>query len=67
MLLPETLPKVDLEKVVERIFLFRQITPLDRQLLQAALLSKKSFTSQDQMLIKKVADGVREGKILIAD
>ncbi|MBZ8179998.1 hypothetical protein [Oscillatoria salina] len=64
---PGTQPKVELEKVVERIFLFRQITHLDRQLLKTALLSKNSFTPKDRMLIKKVVDGVREGKILVAD
>ena len=56
---------LSLEKIVERIFAFRQITPIDRELLKTVLLSKDSFTSQDHSHINRIYEGVRSGTIWI--
>ncbi|NEP46110.1 MAG: hypothetical protein F6K35_45695 [Okeania sp. SIO2H7] len=56
---------LSLEKIVERIFAFRQITPIDRELLKTVLLSKDSFTSQDHSQINRVYEGVRSGTIWV--
>jgi len=58
---------VSLEKVVERIFAFRQITPIDRELIKSVLLSKSNLTTEDQSQINRVYEGVKSGAIWIIE
>jgi hypothetical protein len=58
---------VSLEKVVERIFAFRQITPIDRELIKSVLLSKDNFSTEDHSQINRVYEGVRSGAIWVIE
>ncbi|MDC0835013.1 hypothetical protein CKA32_005458 [Geitlerinema sp. FC II] len=65
---PKTsLPQLSLTQIVERIFAFRQITPIDRQLLHRAVLDRKSLTPAEYQLIQQLQDALHRGKIWIAD
>lgn len=58
---------VSLEKIVERIFAFRQITAIDRELIKSVLLSKDHFTTEDHSHINRVYEGVRSGAIWVIE
>ncbi len=58
---------VSLEKIVERIFAFRQITPIDRELIKSVLLSKDNFTTEDHSHINRVYEGVKNGVIWVIE
>ncbi|HLO51927.1 MAG TPA: hypothetical protein VK211_26190 [Kamptonema sp.] len=62
-----TPPKVSVEAIVDRIFAFRQITPIDQRLLRSALLSKESLSAKDQLHINRVFEGLRSGMILVVE
>jgi hypothetical protein len=59
--------QVTLEQVVERIFAFRQVTPLDHSLLKSALCSQNSITQQQQTLLNRVFEGLERGWIWVGD
>lgn len=56
-----------LENVVERICTFRQITPVDRDLLAHALSHQSYFGRHEQSLVDRVFDGIHQGWIWVAD
>jgi hypothetical protein len=60
-------PKVSVEAIAQRIFAFRQITPLDRQLLKSAVLSKKGLDEKDKFAIDRVCQGIQNGLILVVE
>ena len=67
MLAQAPLPKVSLEKIVERIFTLRQISRADQRLLMSALLSKDSFSATDHLHISRVSDALQRGLIKVVD
>lgn len=58
---------ISLEKIVERIFAFRQITPIDRDLIKSALLSKDNFSYHDNSQLNRVYEGIKSGAIWVTE
>lgn len=58
---------ISLEKIVERIFAFRQITPIDRDLLKSALLSKDNFSDREKSQLNRVYEGIQSGTIWVIE
>jgi hypothetical protein len=56
---------VKLEQIVERIFMFRQITRFDQSLLQSALYSRTSLSRHQHLLLQKMFDALQQGEIWI--
>ncbi|MEG3987142.1 hypothetical protein QUA20_16435 [Microcoleus sp. Pol7_A1] len=59
------LPKISIEAIVQRIFAFRQITPLDRRLLKSAVLD--GIDQNDHVHINRVCQGIQNGLILVVE
>lgn len=59
------LPNLSIEQLVERIFAFRQISPLDQQLLKSALLSKPNLSDAERRSIARVFKAVQQGHLVI--
>lgn len=59
--------KISVEEIVDRIFAFRQITPIDQRLLRSVLLSKQSLTEKDQLHLNRVFEGLQSGLILVVE
>jgi hypothetical protein len=62
-----SIPKISVEAIAQRIFAFRQITPLDRRLLKSAVLSKNSLDKKDKFQIDRVCQGIQNGLILVVE
>jgi hypothetical protein len=58
-------PKISVEAIVQRIFAFRQITPLDRRLIKSAFLN--GLDDQDRVHIDRVCQGIQKGLILVVE
>jgi len=58
-------PKISVEAIVQRIFAFRQITPLDRRLLKSAVLD--GLDQKDHVYIDRVCLGIQKGLILVVE
>jgi hypothetical protein len=59
--------QISVEAVVQRIFAFRQITPLDRRLLKSAVLSEKGLDEKDNFQINRLCQGIQKGLILVVE
>ncbi len=59
--------KLSVEAIVDRIYAFRQITPLDQRLLRSALLSKNALTATEQFHLNRVFEGLQSGFILVVE
>lgn len=66
MLSYSSLPHIPLETIVERVLAFRQITPLDYQLLKSAILSEDSLTDACQAALDHLLDELHKGLIWIS-
>ncbi len=66
MLSYSSLPKIPLETIVDRVLAFRQITPLDYQLLKSAILSEDSLTEACQSALHHLLDELHQGLIWIS-
>ncbi|MCW6052860.1 hypothetical protein QUB60_00780 [Microcoleus sp. A2-C5] len=62
-----SVPKIAIEAIVQRIFAFRQITPLDRRLLKSAMLSTTRLNEKDRCQINRVHQGIQDGLILVVE
>lgn len=60
-------PKSLVEQVIERIFVARQITKADQNLLMSSLLSKKSLSDNDEEQINRVFDALQKGLLRVVD
>ncbi|MBE9187230.1 hypothetical protein IQ270_21895 [Microcoleus sp. LEGE 07076] len=60
-----SIPKISVEAVAQRIFAFRQITPLDRQLLKSAVLN--GLDQKDHFHINRLCEGIQNGLILVVE
>ncbi|MCU0544354.1 MAG: hypothetical protein MUE44_19620 [Oscillatoriaceae cyanobacterium Prado104] len=60
-------PRVSVEAIVQRIVAFRQITPLDRQLLKSAMLSPNGLNYKERFQISRVYEGIQKGLILVVE
>ncbi len=54
-------PKIDVEKLIERIFKFRMITRLDQELLMSNLLAKDALSEAEYQLVNRVFDALQQG------
>lgn len=59
--------KISVEAIVQRIIAFRQITPLDRQLLQSAMMASSGLNYKDRFQISRVYEGIQKGLILVVE
>ena len=57
--------KISVEAIAQRIFAFRQITPLDRRLLKSAVLG--GLDDKDRVHIDRVCQGIQKGLILVVE
>ncbi|MGB3263366.1 MAG: hypothetical protein WBA89_05360 [Microcoleus sp.] len=60
-----SVPKISVEAIAQRIFAFRQITPLDRELLQSAVLN--GLDQKDHFHINRLCEGIQKGLILVVE
>jgi hypothetical protein len=67
MITQARLTKTSVETIVEHIFLVRQITRTDQQLLMSTLLTKNVLSGTDELLINRVFDALRKGLIRVVD
>ncbi|MGB3535008.1 MAG: hypothetical protein WBA13_16035 [Microcoleaceae cyanobacterium] len=66
MLSNRSLPQIPLETIIDRVLAFRQITPLDYQLLKSAILSRDSLTGACQSALHHLLDELHQGIIWIS-
>ncbi len=66
MLSYNSVPQIPLETIIERVLAFRQITPLDYQLLKSAILSETSPSETCQSALNHLFDQLRQGLIWIS-
>lgn len=55
------------EQLVHQIFTRRRISAMDQHLLMSALLSEDSISSQQQILINKMFEALKNGLIKVVD
>ena len=67
MSLQASLPKVEVQQVIERILALRQISRSDQRLLMSALLSQNSLSDIDESQIKRIFDALQKGMIRVVD
>ncbi len=60
-----SVPKISVEAIAQRIFAFRQITPLDRRLLKSAVLD--GLDQKDHFHIDRLCQGIQNGLILVVE
>jgi len=60
-------PKIEVEKLIERIFKFRQITRLDQELLMSNLLAKDALSDAEYQLVNRVFDALQQGRLNVVD
>lgn len=59
--------RVSVEAIVQRILAFRQITPLDRQLLKSAIMTPNGLNNKERFQISRVYEGIQKGLILVVE
>ncbi|MFB8797464.1 MAG: hypothetical protein U7126_25280 [Microcoleus sp.] len=63
-------PKISVETIAQRIFAFRQITPLDRLLLKRLLLNSavmNGFDHKDHFHINRLCQAIQSGLVLVVE
>ena len=58
-------PKIPVETIAQRIFAFRQITPLDRMLLKTAVMNE--FDQKDHFHINRLCQAIQSGLVLVVE
>ncbi|NER37280.1 MAG: hypothetical protein F6J93_25490 [Oscillatoria sp. SIO1A7] len=59
--------KLLLEQIISQIFIRKQISRLDQQVLMSALLARNSISDQDQSQLNRVFDGIQRGLIRVVE
>ena len=59
--------KIEVEKLIERIFKFRQITRLDQELLMSNMLAKDALSDNEYQLVNRVFDALQQGRLNVVD
>ncbi|MEA5501156.1 hypothetical protein VB834_16285 [Limnoraphis robusta Tam1] len=65
MLAETSTSTLSLEAIIKRVLTFRQITPLDYQLLKSAILSEQSFSPTTQTHLDQLFESLQRGSIWI--
>lgn len=60
-----SVPKISVEAIADRVFAFRQITPLDRRLLKSAILD--GLDHKDHFHINRLCEAIAKGLIMIVE
>ncbi|MGK7903250.1 MAG: hypothetical protein AB4352_17950 [Hormoscilla sp.] len=60
-------PKIEVEKLIERIFKFRMITRIDQELLMSNMLAKDALSDREYLLVNRVFDALQQGRINVVD
>ncbi|MBC6424076.1 MAG: hypothetical protein GDA43_23715 [Hormoscilla sp. SP5CHS1] len=60
-------PKIDVEKLIERIFKFRMITRIDQELLMSNMLAKDALSDREYRLVNRVFDALQQGRLNVVD
>jgi len=60
-----SVPKISVEAIAQRVLAFRQITPLERQLLKSAVLD--GLDQKDHFHINRLCEGIQKGLILVVE
>jgi len=58
-------PKIPVEAIAQRIFAFRQITPLDRLLLKSAVMN--GLDQKDHFHINRLCQAIQSGLVLVVE
>lgn len=59
--------KIEVEKLIERIFKFRMITRLDQELLMSNMLAKDTLSDAEYRLVNRVFDALQQGRLNVVD
>ena len=59
--------KLLLEQIISQIFIRKQISRLDQQVLMSALLARNSMSDKDQSQVNRVFDGIQRGLIRVVE
>lgn len=59
--------KLLLEQIISQIFIRKQISRLDQQVLMSALLARNSISDKDQSQLNRVFDGIQRGLIRVVE
>ena len=62
-----SLPTVSVQQIVERIFVFRQISRTDQRLLMSTFLSQETLSDAEHLLINRVFDALKQGLLKVVD
>lgn len=60
-------PSLTVAQLVEHLLTTRRIARADQQRLMAVLLSKASLSPEEQMLVNRVSDLLRQGWLRVVD
>ncbi|MBD2742575.1 hypothetical protein [Coleofasciculus sp. FACHB-1120] len=62
-----SLPTVSVKQIVERIFVFRQISRTDQRLLMSTFQSQEALSEAEHQLINRVFDALKQGLLKVVD
>ncbi|MBD1839871.1 hypothetical protein H6F78_02985 [Coleofasciculus sp. FACHB-64] len=62
-----SLPTISVQQIVERIFVFRQISRTDQRLLMSIFLSQETLSEAEHLLINRVFDALKQGLLKVVD
>ena len=62
-----SLPAVSVKQIVERIFVFRQISRTDQRLLMSTFISQEVLSEAEHLLINRVFDALKQGLLRVVD
>ncbi|MBD1878639.1 hypothetical protein [Coleofasciculus sp. FACHB-T130] len=62
-----SLPTIPVQQIVERIFVFRQISRTDQRLLMSTFLSQETLSEAEHLLINRVFDALKQGLLKVVD
>ncbi|MBD1898251.1 hypothetical protein H6F50_22820 [Coleofasciculus sp. FACHB-712] len=62
-----SLPTISVQQIVERIFVFRQISRTDQRLLMSTFLSQETLSEAEHLLINRVFDALKQGLLKVVD
>jgi hypothetical protein len=62
-----SLPTISVQQIVERIFVFRQISRTDQRLLMSTFLSQETLSDAEHLLINRVFDALKQGLLKVVD
>lgn len=62
-----SLPTISVQQIVERIFVFCQISRTDQRLLMSTFLAQETLSEAEHLLINRVFDALKQGLLRVVD